>query len=99
MWLSLTRRSQVALAGQSAGPWLGVVQVGVAGAGLAAGCRAGGGAGADQVPEPLAGPVPRLGVPVVAGALGDRLELDLQPGQELRQGRCLGGRRPRAAAS
>src|SRR5258708_6462710 len=90
--------SQVAFVGGSLGPWLGVVEVGEVRAGPTAGSGAGRVAGADEIPEPSAGPVPRLGVPVVAGALGDRLEADLQPGQELRQCRRLLRRRLPASA-
>src|ERR1700761_5433928 len=67
-------RGQVALIGGTVGPRDRVVQVGVQRLGRAAGGVAGGGAGADQVPQVAAGGVVILGPGVVAGAAGDRGE-------------------------
>ena len=64
--------------GGAGGPRPGVVQVGVERLGLAAGGVAGGGAGADEVFEFAAGGVAVLGVPVVAGVLGDGVEDDVE---------------------
>ena len=85
--------AEVALVGGALGVGGGVVEVGVDGLGLAAGGGAGGGAGADQVLELAARGVAVLGVAVVAGALGDRLEGDVQGAQEVGELRGLRGRR------
>ena len=73
--------AEVALVGGALRVGRGVVEVGVDGLGLAAGGGAGAGAGADQVPELAAGGVAVLGVPVVAGPVGDRLEGDVEAAQ------------------
>src|SRR6516165_12265874 len=74
---------QAALAGAPGGVGEGVVQVAEAGLGAAAGRRAAGGAGPDQVGERPAGGVPVFLVPVVAAALSDRVEGEVEPAQQL----------------
>src|SRR5215468_235486 len=75
-------RGQVALAGEPGRVGDGVVQVGVAGAGAAAGRRAGRGAGPHQVLEGAAGRVPVFGGGVVAGSPGNGGEGDVQAAEE-----------------
>jgi hypothetical protein len=78
-------RGDVAFAGRPAGVGEGVVEVVVVRMGAAAGGGAGGGAGAHQVPELSAGDVAVFGVAVVAAALGDRGDGDVQVAQEVRE--------------
>src|ERR1700733_12488133 len=77
--------AQVALVGGAFGVRGGVVQVRVDGLGLAAGCGAGVGAGADQVLELAARGVALLGVPMVAGSLGDWLDSEMQGAHEVEE--------------
>ena len=76
------QRSEPAFAGEPAlVPGEGVVQVAARRGPAAAGCAAPGAAGADQVLELAAGPVPGFRVLVVAAAAGDRCQLDSQGAQ------------------
>ena len=83
--------AKVALVGWSLGPGGGVVAVAVHGLGVAAGGVAGGGAGADEVPEPAAGSVAVFGLGVVTGAAGDGVEGDLEGADEVAELGGLGG--------
>src|SRR6516225_7023224 len=87
-------RSQAALTGEPGRVGDAVVQVAEAGLGAAAGRRAADGAGADQVLQHPAGGVPVFLVPVVAAALGDRVQGDVQSVQQVVELRRLGGVRP-----
>lgn len=90
MWLSLTLRSQVALARPAALVMgVGVVQVAASGPAAAAGSCAGGVAGFDQVLEPVA----VLGCGVLAGSADDGGEVgDVQKVQmALPAGRAVRG--------
>jgi hypothetical protein len=75
-WSDITFASYPALV-----PGGGVVQVAPGRGAAASGGGAPGGPGGDQVLELAAGPVPGLGVPVAAGAAGDRGEPDPQAAQ------------------
>jgi hypothetical protein len=81
--MSPTLGAEVALAGGAVGVGDGVVLVAVGGLGVAAGCVAGDGAGAEEVPELAAGAVAVLGVAVVAAAVGDGLAGDVERGYEV----------------
>ena len=83
--------AKVALVGWSLGPGGGVVAVAVHGLGVAAGGVAGGAAGADKVAEFAAGGVAVLGVLVVAIALGDGVEGDVEGTDEVAELGGLGG--------
>src|SRR6516164_7276679 len=85
---------QAALAGAPGRVGQAVVQVAEAGLGAAAGRRAAGGAGPDQVAEQPAGRVAVFLVLVVAGVLGDRVEGEVEPAQQVVELRRLGGVRP-----
>ena len=73
---------EVALAGDAGGVGVGVVEVAVDGVGAAAGCGARRGAGADQVAEFAAGGVAVFAAGVVAAALGDGGEGDIEVAQQ-----------------
>jgi hypothetical protein len=80
------RGVQVAFVGWPVGVGDDVVLVGVDGLAAAAGTGAGLGTGADQVPQPAAGGIAGLGMPVIARPLGDPLQRagrQAQIGQEL----------------
>ena len=83
--------AEVALVGGTLGVGDCVVQVAVDGLSVAAGGIAGDRAGADEVAEFAAGGVAVLGVPVVAVALGDGLEDDLERAEQVAEPGCLGG--------
>src|SRR5579859_3229958 len=78
-------RGQVAGAGQAAIiPGDRMVQIAAGGGTATAGGAAAGVARVDQVLELAAGPVPALGLRVVAGAADDGVESDVQAPQEVR---------------
>src|SRR6516225_12243850 len=85
---------QPALAGAPGRVGQGVVQVAEAGLGAAAGRRAADAAGPDQVAEQPTGRVAVFLVLVVAGVLGDRVEGEVEPAQQVVELRRLGGVRP-----
>ncbi len=85
------RGVQIALAGGPFGVWDDMVEVAVHGLGAAAAGGATRGAGADQVLERAGGGVAVLGIPVVAGPLGDGPGDGVQGAQEVGELRCLGG--------
>ena len=82
-------RGDVAFVGGAVGVGDGVVEVVVVRVGAAAGGGAGRGAGPDQMAELAAGDVAVFRVAVVAGALGDRGDGDVQAAQELGERRGL----------
>ncbi len=75
-------RFQVALAGRAARMRCGVVDVAVNGLCQAAGCGAGGGPGADQMPEAAAGQVLGISARVVTGAFGNGTEGDVEAAEQ-----------------
>ena len=85
------QRCQPALAGAPGRVGQGVVQVAEAGLGAAAGRRTADGAGADQVAEQPAGGVAVFLMLMVAGVLGDRVEGEVEPAQQVVELRRLGG--------
>src|SRR5215831_150090 len=92
--VAAAQRSQPALAGAPGGVGEAVVQVAEIGLGAAAGRGAAQGAGPDQVLQQPAGGVAVFLVPVIAAVLGDRVQGDVEPAQQLGELRRLGGARP-----